>query len=85
MSANACCCYDGSSFSVLFVPCSYRFEERRRQSKKEENMLHGDEKRPATTPSVGLGVRDKKKYKGHEGISKKLTEGFPGQNECGGK
>lgn len=53
--------------------------------KKKKICFMVTKKRPTTTPSVGLGVRDKKKYKGHEGISKKMTGGFPGQNECGGK
>jgi len=46
-------------------------------------MLMVTKKRPAATPSVDWGERDKKKYKRHEGISrKKLTGEFQGQSEC---
>jgi hypothetical protein len=46
-------------------------------------MLHGDKEKTCNLSLSRLGKRDKK-YKRHEGISKKLTGEFPGQSECGG-
>jgi hypothetical protein len=73
MPVDACC----------FFSCHIHIVSRKRDDKVEkEKMLHGDKEKTCNLSLGRLGKRDKK-YKRHEGISKRLTGGFPGQSECG--
>jgi hypothetical protein len=69
--------------SSRFFSCHIHIVSRKRDDKVEkEKMLHGDKEKTCNLSLGRLGKRNKK-YKRHEGISKRLTGGFPGQSECG--
>jgi hypothetical protein len=73
--ADACCCYDRCPFSVLFMHI-HIVSKKRDDKVKRRKDAHGDKEKACNLSFSGLRNKDRKRYKGHEGISKRLVGGF---------